>query len=326
MFSGMISSFLSKTGPSDWVMYGVAFVLCVHYGMPQRSKATGTVGEPTQAVRTQRKTLRTVATCNPLTTELHRCLAEFTDDTGRRPCLSFLRGLGMAGVLSLEHCMEALDALSAQNDVRGVYAVIALATKHGLSLESDVLMRIIACLCDSGADVAAVDLYKYVMKSSACDYYFDMAALERLIRSAGRARMFRDLEEIFAHAVKVETPSVDAYALAIHAHGDRGAVNACIDLYDNLLNNVDQMEQAEDSEEIDVSPAWNSLVASLTRNGFAQRAVDLYKSRKGMTVAAPVARALNAVTPESFRVPHFNHRYPSGRDRRQRMKCRAMTA
>jgi len=294
----------SHAGPADWALYSLVAVFCIHcYLIPRVSKTSETDSVTVVQTRPQ------VLSAKPHDPTL-AALEEALDSENVRNALALLRALGLAGVLTSEHCSTAVMRFAKEGDLVGVKGAVMLTLKNGWAIESSVLSAVLIALCENGGESTALELYKFVTSDCPNDYFFDLPVLERLIRAAGKQRQLADVDKIFEHAMRIGRPSVGAYALAIHAAGNRGALITCMNLYDDLQENLQEYKMNND-----ISPAWNSLVAAYTRNGRNTRAISLYKMRGGVSLSPAVVCALNTVAPDDVRLPRHLYPHVQGRVR-----------
>jgi len=236
---------------------------------------------------------------DPLMDELAKCAAQEKQPSGSLPLLTFLRDLSMADSLQSAHCSAALVHLAHLGDLEGVQGVLMLTSHAGITITNSMVTDVIILLCEKGGDNAALEIYRDLCVKS--DYFLDAPVLEVLLRAAARLSQLQEVERIFKQLHAVGQPSVRAYALAIHALGQHGAVNDAVSLFEDLL-----VRHSEDGSSEDVSMAWNSLLSVLTRNACVRRAVAVFHRGRSehFHILPPVALALCQMAPDDIAVPN----------------------
>jgi len=235
---------------------------------------------------------------DPLMDELTKCAAQEKQASGSLPLLTYLRDLSMADSLQSAHCSAALVHLAHLGDLEGVQGVLMLTSHAGITITNSMVTDVIILLCEKGGDNAALEIYRDLCVKS--DYFLDAPVLEVLLRAAARLSQLQEVERIFKQLHAVGQPSVRAYALAIHALGQHGAVNDAVSLFEDLL-----VRRSEDGSLEDVSMAWNSLLSVLTRNACVRRAIAVFHRGRSENfhILPPVALALCQMAPDEIAVP-----------------------
>lgn len=239
---------------------------------------------------------------DPILEELTLCAGKQKKpgkDKGPQPILTLLRDLSIADCLQPAHCLEAITHLKKQRNLKGVQGILMLMSCSGVPLTNAVVTNVVLALCECGGDMHALEVYNDLLSRNG-DYYLGAPVLEALLRSAARLTQLQDIERIFKHLMSVGRPSVRAYALVIHALGSHGAVNDAVNLFEDLM----VRHMAEGRVE-DVSMAWSSLLATLTRNSCKQRAIAVFDvgRRDHFRILPCVALALCEMSPEEMTHP-----------------------
>lgn len=261
----------------DWAAL-VAMVLAAAVQYVQLSKAKGPAPLETAPAPAKRRTTRVALApgTDPVSLELEACLSRAAQGELRAP-FELLGSLHAAGVVRPAHVARVLSAPADDVQIRDALQFAQLAK---VVLDNDAVVAVLNGLCDMDAGETALDVWRSV---AGREYYLPAPCLEALLTAAIRHGAHADAEELFRSVKRVSTPSGRAYAAAIFAHGCRGDITGCLDLYDEV-----QVEREDDH-----SPAWNSLLVSLVRNGCSGRAAQLFAAgRERHNVLPIVSRAV----------------------------------
>lgn len=264
----------------DWAAL-VAMVLVAAVQYVQLSKAKGPAPLETAPAPAKRRTTRVALApgTDPVSLELEACLSRAAQGELRAP-FELLGSLHAAGVVRPAHVARVLSAPADDVQIRDALQFAQLAK---VVLDNDAVVAVLNGLCDMDAGETALDVWRGLAGAGRQEYYLPAPCLEALLTAAIRHGAHADAEELFRCVKRVSTPSGRAYAAAIFAHGCRGDVTGCLDLYDEV-----QVEREDDH-----SPAWNSLLVSLVRNGCSGRAAQLFAAgREHNNVLPIVSRAV----------------------------------
>lgn len=258
------------------VFVAMACAAAVQY--VQLSKAKDAAPAATAPAPAKRRATRVALApgTDAVSLELEACLSRAAQGEMRAP-FELLGSLHAAGVVRPAHVARVLSEGFSVTQIRDALKFAQLAK---VVLDNDAVVAVLNGLCDMDAGDTALDVWRSV---AGREYYLPAPCLEALLTAAIRHGAHADAEELFRHVKRVSTPSGRAYASAIFAHGCRGDVTGCLDLYDEV-----QVEREDDH-----SPAWNSLLVSLVRNGCSGRAAQLFAAgREHMNVLPIVSRAV----------------------------------
>jgi len=280
----VVAPILAAPSLLDWVLYTLVVVVIYARSRSQRTTKLEPARKPKRANASEKQvttstelSLPPVPATDSHVPALRQLLQAQAEDTGlahgcARP-LGALRALAGAGVLTPPQSGCVLAELARHGNALGVRAVLTVGARAGVPIDNEGMNALLQLLCREDAAVA-LELSAPLTN----DYYLEPETRQCLAGAALRRGSYHLVDKLLTNVATAR-----AYALRIHALGSRGAITQCLDLF----------EEAEQALP-DVTVAWNSLVASLVRNGRVNRAVAV--RQRGGRLSPAVARALRTVT------------------------------